>query len=193
MGKEDCFRSRLLNPAHAHPPPSQSAVRSHAEGLGNCVVRHILNHMIGRSDVFQMGQEAGPALFVKTHQWCHSLEAGGSQLRGHSQVLKQLPPRLELQSCWGAGRQALGQLAVANRGGESQEHPSNHRPVPVLVATGCLQGAAWPGARGQLDLRAVSWGTPEPQCTLSGGWSRGCASLFCSLKNTQFCLVILTA
>ena len=134
MGKEGCFRSQLHNPAHAHPSPSRSAVRSHAKGLGNCVVRDILNHMIRRSEVFQMGQEAGPALFVKAHQWCHSLEVGGSQLRGHSQVLKQLPPRQELQSCWAAGRQARRQLAMANRWGESQEHPSNHRPIPVRVA-----------------------------------------------------------
>lgn len=52
-----------------------------------------------------------------------------------------------------------GQLAVATGGGggvQSQEHPSNHRPVPVLVAMGRLQRAAWPGARGQLDLQAVS-------------------------------------
>lgn len=141
MGKKDCFRSQLLNPAHAHPPPSQSAVRSHAEGLGNCVVRDILNHMIGRSEVFQMGQEAGPALFVKAHQWCHSLEAGGSQLRGHSQVLKQLPPRLELQSCCSAGRQprtagsghrwgGRGAVSGAPQQPQARPCPRSHGPSP---------------------------------------------------------------
>lgn len=40
------------------------------KGLGNCVVRESLNHMIRRSKVFQMRQETGLALFLKAH---HSL------------------------------------------------------------------------------------------------------------------------
>ena len=137
VDKKDYFRSQLLNPAHAHPPPSQSAVRSHAEGLGNCVVRDTLNHMIGRSEVFQMGQEAGLALFVKAHQWCQSLEAGGSQLRGHSQVLKQLPPRLELQECWqasprtaGSGRRRRGGAVSAPQQPQARPCPRSHGPSP---------------------------------------------------------------
>lgn len=58
--RRTALKGRLLNPNHSHPSPPtppKSAVRSYAEGLGNCAMRDILNHMIRRSKVFQMGRE----------------------------------------------------------------------------------------------------------------------------------------
>lgn len=52
--------------------------------------------MIKRSKVFQMGQEAGLVIFLKAHHWYHSPEREGAFLGGCSQMLKQLPPLLEL-------------------------------------------------------------------------------------------------
>lgn len=66
-----------------------------------------------------MGQEAGPALFVKAHQWCHSLEAGGPG-QGAQPVLGNLHGWSSgaAQGCCGSA--ATGKLAASQQMGESQ-------------------------------------------------------------------------
>lgn len=53
--------------------------------------------MIRRSEVFQMGEEAGLVLFLKVHKWHLFPRGKGSCLGGCSQVLKELPSLLKLQ------------------------------------------------------------------------------------------------
>lgn len=84
--------------------------------------------------MFQMGQEAGLVLFLKAHHWYHSPEREGAFLGGCSQMLKQLPPLLEVQSCQEAGMGRAGNVPVAAEErvpsvipeGMSWGHPGTH-------------------------------------------------------------------
>lgn len=60
------------------------------------------------------GAGSRPVLVLKAHQWFLSPEGGGSCPRGCSQVLKQLPPLLELQSCREAGMGSKAQWGEAS-------------------------------------------------------------------------------
>lgn len=163
-----------------------------------------------------MKQEAGPALFLKAHQWCHSQ-------RGERVLSRKLQPRAkvtfssagtaELLGSWhgkhrecfycqqrassicGPRRDFRGTLAPT----DPSLCPLNHRLSDKAALASSLQRAAWPGASGKKGLHMGGVDDPRPgpypsESGLPGAFSGvvgHSATCPCSLEKAQFCLVKL--
>lgn len=98
VGKEGIIKG----PAHKPVLDSPSALSSYAGRLGkSCGKRESKSYDQG---IKSLPDEAGsrPGFLLKGTTWYNSPE-GEDCLRGCSQMLKQLPPLLELQGCFKAG------------------------------------------------------------------------------------------